>query len=66
MRKVIVLGSGMVGSAIAIDMATRHNVTITDVNQSALDRVKKKCSSVNTLKLDVTNKKNLQQTQHII
>ena len=62
MKKVIVLGSGMVGSAIAIDMATRHNVTITDVNQPALDKVKKKYPSVNTLMLDVTDKKILQQT----
>ncbi len=52
----------MVGSAIAIDMAARHNVTITDVNQPALDKVKQKCPSVNTLVLDVTDKKILQQT----
>jgi lysine 6-dehydrogenase len=31
MSKVIVLGAGMVGSAMAIDMAKKHDVTLTDI-----------------------------------
>ena len=42
MSKIIVLGAGMVGSAMAIDMAKNHNVTLTDLNQDVLDKVKLK------------------------
>ncbi len=61
MSKVIVLGSGMVGSAMAIDMATNHSVRLTDVCQSSLDKAKLKCSALNIQQLDVTNKEYLQQ-----
>ncbi len=35
MSKVIVLGAGMVGSAMAIDMAKKHRVTVTDLNYAS-------------------------------
>ena len=38
MFKVIVLGAGMVGSAIARDLAQKHKVTLTDVSPGALDK----------------------------
>ena len=60
MNNVIVLGAGMVGGAIAIDMAKSHNVTLTDLSQNVLDRVKQKCDSLNTQQVDVTNKEALQ------
>ncbi|MBT3243950.1 MAG: saccharopine dehydrogenase [Bacteroidetes bacterium] len=60
MSNVIVLGAGMVGSAMAIDMAKNHNVTLTDLNQDVLDKVKRKCGDLTTLQLDATNKKELQ------
>ena len=62
MSNVIVLGAGMVGSAMAIDMAKKHNVTVTDVNSNTLDKLKLNCGELNTLKLDVTNKRELQET----
>jgi len=62
MSNVIVLGAGMVGSAMAIDMAKIHNVTLTDFNQNVLDKVKQKCNNLNIQKLDVTNKEELQST----
>lgn len=62
MSKVIVLGAGMVGSAMAIDMAKKHSVTVTDISQDVLNRVKQKCSDLTTRQLDVTNKQELQQT----
>ena len=40
MSKIIVLGAGMVGSAMAIDLAKTHEVTITDLSQKVLDTVK--------------------------
>jgi saccharopine dehydrogenase-like NADP-dependent oxidoreductase len=62
MSNVIVLGAGMVGSAMAADMAAKHRVTVTDIRQEALDRVKKKCQDLAILPLDLTNRKNLQDT----
>lgn len=35
-RKIIVLGAGMVGKAIAIDMAHRHEVTAVDLDEKSL------------------------------
>jgi len=50
----------MVGSAIAIDMAKIHNVTLTDLSKSVLDSVKSEHSSLTIQQLDVTNKAELQ------
>ncbi len=61
MSNVIVLGAGMVGSAMAIDMTKKHQVTVTDVNQDVLSRVKQKCNDLTTQQLDVTDKKELLQ-----
>ena len=55
MSKVIVLGAGMVGSAMAIDMAKMHDVLLTDVNENVLEEVSKKCKNLSTATLDVTN-----------
>ena len=49
MSNVIVLGAGMVGSAMAIDMAKKHQVTLTDLSLEVLDHVKQKCSDLTTL-----------------
>lgn len=59
MSKIIVLGAGMVGSAMAIDLAKKHNVMLTDRSQQVLDKVKAKCSNLNTQTLDVTDTANL-------
>jgi len=62
MSNVIVLGAGMVGSAMAIDMAKNHNVTLTDLSKKVLDNVKLKHNSLKTQTLDVTDKAELQNT----
>ena len=59
MNNIIVLGAGMVGSAMAIDLSKQHNVTLTDLNQNVLDKVKQKCPVLSIEQLDVTNKVNL-------
>jgi len=61
MSNVIVLGAGMVGSAMAIDMAKKHRVTVTDLSQDVIGNVQQKCSDLTTKQLDVTNKKELQR-----
>ena len=55
MSNVIVLGAGMIGSAMAIDLAKKHNVTLTDLSKSVLDKAKKKDGSLKIKQLDATN-----------
>ncbi len=62
MSNVIVLGAGMVGSAMAIDMAKGHDVTLTDISKNQLDNVKLKHNGLTIKQLDVTNKTELQTT----
>ncbi len=62
MKHVVVLGAGMVGSAIAIDMAKNHKVTLVDFDESALKKVKQKCEDLSIDQLDVTNKSSLKST----
>jgi saccharopine dehydrogenase-like NADP-dependent oxidoreductase len=62
MSKIIVLGAGMVGSAMAIDMAKKHHVTLTDLSKEVLDKVKQKCDDLTILQLDATNRQELQST----
>jgi len=62
MGKIIVLGAGMVGSAMAIDLMKNHKVTLTDYNQDVLDLVKQKCPDLSVSKLDVTDKNQLQKS----
>ena len=62
MNKIIVLGGGMVGSAMAIDLAKKHHVLLTDVDPSALEKAKEKCEELNTLQLDVTDVKTMTET----
>ncbi len=59
MSKIIVLGAGMVGSAMAIDLAKNHSVTLSDIDQMALKKVKEKCIEINIINVDVTQKKEL-------
>jgi len=62
MSNVIVLGAGMVGSAMAIDLAKKHQVTLTDLSIDVLEKVKQRCSDLSILQLDATNKAKLQST----
>jgi saccharopine dehydrogenase-like NADP-dependent oxidoreductase len=53
MKSVIVLGAGMVGSAMARDLAPRYRVTAADVSQSALDRLKVREPRIETKQADL-------------
>jgi saccharopine dehydrogenase-like NADP-dependent oxidoreductase len=55
MQKIIVLGAGMVGSTMAIDLTLNYTVTLADFNKKALDSAKLKCNLLKTIQLDVTN-----------
>jgi lysine 6-dehydrogenase len=56
MTKIIVLGAGMVGSAMAIDLAKKHSVTVADLSNKALEKLKQKNQSINTLQLNAKDK----------
>ena len=54
--KVIVLGCGLVGGPMAFDLAkeSRFEVTVADINQSALDRIRKG-NKIETLQADLSD-----------
>src|SRR4030095_5560943 len=51
--KVAVLGAGMVGSAIAIDLASRHHVSAFDVSNTNLELLKKRNPRTETQQADL-------------
>ena len=53
LMKVAVLGAGMVGSAIAMDLASRHHVTAFDVSNVNLELLKKRNARVETQQADL-------------
>jgi saccharopine dehydrogenase-like NADP-dependent oxidoreductase len=55
MSKIIILGSGMVGSAMAFDLAKNHSVTLADLSVERLNHLQQKNDSVKYFQLDVTN-----------
>ena len=55
MSKIYVLGAGMVGSAMAIDLASKHEVILSDVNADALSKAVEREPGINTAIVDVTN-----------
>ena len=59
MSNIYVLGAGMVGSAMAIDLAKNHQVTLSDISSTALSRIAEKQPSIKTEMLDVTDTKDL-------
>lgn len=52
--KIAVLGSGMVGRTMAIDLAKQHDVTSFDASDYALELLQSKSSSIKTVKADLT------------
>jgi len=61
MNKIIVLGAGMVGSAIAADLSKNYNVSIADLNDSALNKFKSTHQNVSIYTIDVTQKEELKK-----
>ncbi len=53
--KIAVLGAGMVGSAIVLDLAASHEVTAFDRSDSQLARLKEKNRQVQTQQADLTD-----------
>lgn len=53
MKKIVVLGAGLVGKAIAIDLAKNFDVTSVDINQDALNGLKE--LGIKTQKQDLSD-----------
>jgi lysine 6-dehydrogenase len=53
--KIAVLGAGMVGRAIAADLATQYNVTSFDVSDHSLSILSSKNNNITTVKADLSN-----------
>lgn len=53
--RIAVLGAGMVGSAIALDLASRHHVTALDVNEKSLALLNKRNPRIETRKAELKN-----------
>ncbi|MCC6769331.1 MAG: saccharopine dehydrogenase NADP-binding domain-containing protein [Bacteroidia bacterium] len=62
MHKIVVLGAGMVGSAMAIDLAKTSKVTVCDRNRQSLEEIKSRCNTLETQLLDVSDLDTLKAT----
>ena len=54
MKNVIILGAGLIGKAIAIDLCKEYRVTSVDINTEVLNEIKESYP-INTLVTDLTN-----------
>lgn len=55
--KIIVLGAGLVGAPMAMDLNTENNidVTVADLNSEALNSLKIKCPDISVIQKDLSN-----------
>jgi saccharopine dehydrogenase-like NADP-dependent oxidoreductase len=56
--QIAILGAGMVGRAMAIDLAAKYNVTSFDVSERSLEILSTKNNSIKTIKADLSNYSN--------
>ncbi|MFC2086411.1 saccharopine dehydrogenase family protein [Bacteroidota bacterium] len=57
-QKIIVLGAGLVGNAIAIDLNKKYDVTSTDISAEALEPLAKK-HNIKTIQQDLSNENSI-------
>jgi len=60
MTNILILGAGMVGSAMAADLSVKHSVTVADLSAQRLETVKAKYPKIEILQVDVCDKTALQ------
>jgi lysine 6-dehydrogenase len=60
MTQIIVLGAGMVGSAMAADLSQKHSITLADISLQRLEHVKEKHPKIDILQVDVCDTEKLQ------
>ncbi|MBT4576548.1 MAG: NAD(P)-binding domain-containing protein [Candidatus Cloacimonetes bacterium] len=57
-NKIVILGAGMVGRAIAIDLAKKHDVISTDINKKNLEKLVS-INDIQTIKSDLSKSENI-------
>ncbi|MEC7645946.1 MAG: saccharopine dehydrogenase C-terminal domain-containing protein [Bacteroidota bacterium] len=57
MANIVVLGAGLVGSVMASDLSTQHQVTAVDISQKNLDKL----NDIKTICADISDRKTLHQ-----
>lgn len=62
MKNIIVLGAGMVGRAMAIDLSTSHKVSVADISETSLKYIESKNNSISTIKIDISDSNILSKT----
>ena len=60
MKKIIVLGAGLVGKTIATDLAKKYDVVSADINDDALQQLRQ--DNIRTLKIDFSDLSQLHST----
>ena len=58
--KIVVLGAGLVGSAIAIDLCENNHVTSIDIDAGSFDKFKN-YKAINTIQADLCNPENIKK-----
>lgn len=53
-KKIIILGGGMVGSAIAADLSKEFDITVADINQEVIDQLKTNLK-IHVVQIDLTS-----------
>lgn len=55
--KIIILGSGLVGSPMAIDLARddQHEISVADINKKSLEQLKKRENTIRTIPKNLSN-----------
>lgn len=61
MKKIIILGAGLVGRAIAIDLKKKFNVTSADINKKSLEELRVNYD-IDVIEMDFNNEKLLRDT----
>ena len=61
MKNIYQIGSGMIGSAMAIDLSKNHNLFLADYDLNALKTIQSKNSNIQISQLDVTDSKALSE-----
>lgn len=59
MQKISVLGSGMVGSVMAIDLSSRFDISVYDINEKSFEKLQSH-SNIKTFATDLSQEKNIQ------
>lgn len=61
MKNIIVIGAGMVGSAMAADMLQKHNVTLADLHAQRLNQLRVRYPALKVMPLDVRDTEELRK-----